>query len=159
MQDTNQACERHPSGVESMRSTSTTAMLLLPSCPQGHSGCAEPESQCCVSKSCETVEKVSGNDAGGPYEDVLIGSFPLLLFSSLLCHCFHSCLHAPLAPGERLRCARNRTSRFKFWAVAAIRNCSETFHNRRSRTRRSPIRCLSSAKSASILYRARRDRS
>ena len=30
-----------------------------------------------VSKSCETVEKVSGNDAGSSYEDVLIGSFPL----------------------------------------------------------------------------------
>ena len=28
-------------------------------------------------KPCETVEKVSGNAAGGPYEDVLRGSFPL----------------------------------------------------------------------------------
>jgi hypothetical protein len=30
-----------------------------------------------VPEPCETVEKVSGNDAGGSYEDVLIGSFPL----------------------------------------------------------------------------------
>ena len=30
-----------------------------------------------VPLSSETVEKVSGSDAGGPYEDVLIGSFPL----------------------------------------------------------------------------------
>lgn len=40
---------------------------------------------------------------------------------------------APLNLGEKFRCARNRTSRFKFWAVAANRNCSETFHNRRRR--------------------------
>ena len=47
-----------------------------------------------VPEPCETVEKVSGNDAGGPYEDVLIGSFPLFIFSSLLCHCFRSCPRA-----------------------------------------------------------------
>lgn len=40
---------------------------------------------------------------------------------------------APLNLGEKFRCARNRTSRFKFWAVAVNRNCSETFHNRRRR--------------------------
>jgi hypothetical protein len=57
--------------------------------------------------------------------------------------------------GTACCCARNRTSRFKFWAVAAIRNCSATFHKRRSRTRRSRILCFSSANRASILYRAR----
>jgi hypothetical protein len=41
--------------------------------------------------------------------------------------------------------ARNFTKRFKFWAVAANRNCSLTFHSRRSLTRPSRMRCLSSA--------------
>jgi hypothetical protein len=31
-----------------------------------------------VSERSETVEKVSGNNGGGSYEDVLIGSFPSL---------------------------------------------------------------------------------
>jgi hypothetical protein len=62
---------------------------------------------------------------------------------------------AVLGAGTACCCPRNRTSRFKFWAVAAIRNCSATFHRRRSRTGRSRTRCFSSANRASILYRAR----
>jgi hypothetical protein len=49
------------------------------------------------------------------------------------------------------RCAKNRTRRFKFWAVAANKNCSLTFHKRRSLTRPSRMRCLSSANRPSIL--------
>ena len=48
------------------------------------------------------------------------------------------------------RCSRNRISRFMFCAVAASKNCSPTFHRRRSRTRARRIRCLSSANRASI---------
>ena len=49
------------------------------------------------------------------------------------------------------RWARNRTNRLRFWAVAAIRNCSATLHVLRSRTRRRPTRCFNSENMASIL--------
>ena len=46
---------------------------------------------------------------------------------------------------------RNCASRFMFCAVAANRNCSETFQRRRRRTLLNRIRSLSSSNRASIL--------
>src|SRR5579863_155929 len=59
--------------------------------------------------------------------------------------------------GSGSRCARNFTSRLRFWAVAARWNCSATFQSRRKRTRRSPRRSFNSEKRASILFRSRLD--
>src|SRR6266851_1520118 len=63
-----------------------------------------------------------------------------------------------LEAGDGCPRARNRTSRLRFWAVAAKRNCSATFQSRRSRTRRRRMRCLSSPNKASIVYRVRCER-
>ncbi len=95
----------------------------------------------------ETVEKLGrlmrSGLGGGPY--------------SRVCFCLSSSLPIAISLHQSwvLRvggcCVRKRTRRFTFWAVAANKNCSSTFHRRRSRTRCRRIRCLSSANKASIL--------
>lgn len=55
----------------------------------------------------ETVEKVSGNDAGGPYEDVLRGSFPL----------FYLALYSVIAFAQALVLSRATRS----WRKVALR--------------------------------------
>ena len=50
---------------------------------------------------------------------------------------------------------RKRASRFKFWAVAARKNCSRTCFILRKRTLRSPIWFFNSANSASTFRRWR----
>src|ERR1700720_1189586 len=50
---------------------------------------------------------------------------------------------------------RKRASRFRFWAVAARKNCSRTCFILRKRTLRSPIWFFNSAKSASTFRRWR----
>jgi hypothetical protein len=50
---------------------------------------------------------------------------------------------------------RKRATRFKFWAVAARKNCSRTCFILRKRTLRTPIWFLSSARSASTFRRWR----
>ena len=52
---------------------------------------------------------------------------------------------------------KKRTILFRFCAVAASRNCSDTGRFRRSFSLVSPIRCFSSENSASTLLRARRE--